>query len=543
MHICTCLISLKGKYIHEFVMELALCLSGGGYRAAMYHLGVLSYLEHVNMPQGGKLIDHIHTITSISGGALPAFQYMLCIADGRDAKEGFKELYSKLVSTNIGNFLTDSYCKKSAEGASLISCLADIYDEVFFHGEQFGKILDAMDWDVLHHFTVDATDFELGSPFRFQATCDISQIDGRIEPFGVVGNRRHKIDREDARHIRLADIMAATSCFPLVFEPITFPGEFKMGGWITSLEERDITYQLMDGGLVDNQGIDPAVHAGLHLIGLKKDLDVIILSDAGTTPLKNKNDQLKISKCSPNFWFWLSYILVWISWGAALACHLNSWHLACGLLLGLSSLFVAGCAFIKRFGDFAENAIRGKVHFDFKSSFMWNNSVNNIITFLKARVNTAYRMVDVVMMGHIKKVAYRGLIHDNRFENKVMMNSLSVFSLGGRWSNVLGRRNRADKNLTPSTELRNVSNLANKMDTTLWFTEDEIKAGVPQAVLACGQFTTCWNLLQHIDRLNGKDEAELTEGQKVLKEIEPILLGDWEVFNKNPYIHTTSYLR
>lgn len=66
---------------------------------------------------------------------------------------------------------------------------------------------------------------------------------------------------------------------------------------------------------------------------------------------------------------------------------------------------------------------------------------------------------------------------------------------------------------------------------------------MPKAVLACGQYTTCWNLLQYIDRLNGKAEEELTEGQKMLMEIEPILHGDWKDFNKNPYIHTTSYVR
>ena len=247
---------------------------------------------------------------------------------------------------------------------------------------------------------MDATDFELGLPFRFQATCDISEIENRDEPYGVIGNRRHKIDREDARHIRLADIMTSTSCSPLVFEPITFPGEFKMGEWKTSMEEREISYQLMDGGLVDNQGIDPAVHAGLHLIGLKKGMDVFILSDAGVTPVKNQDNQMKISKRSPKFWFKLSYSLVGVTWCAALVCCLYGIHFACGLLLGLSFLFVACCVVIKRLGKFAENAIREKVHFDFKSSFMWNNSVNNIITFLKARVNTAYRMVDVVMMGY-----------------------------------------------------------------------------------------------------------------------------------------------
>lgn len=57
--------------------EIALCLSGGGYRAAVFHLGVLSYLHHVCLPEGGRLLDHVHTLTSVSGGAIPAIEYAL----------------------------------------------------------------------------------------------------------------------------------------------------------------------------------------------------------------------------------------------------------------------------------------------------------------------------------------------------------------------------------------------------------------------------------------------------------------------------------
>ena len=69
--------------------EIALCLSGGGYRAAVYHLGVLTYLHHVCPPTGGRLIDHVHTITSISGGAIPAFAYALANARNIDRIDCF----------------------------------------------------------------------------------------------------------------------------------------------------------------------------------------------------------------------------------------------------------------------------------------------------------------------------------------------------------------------------------------------------------------------------------------------------------------------
>ena len=101
-------------------MELALCLSGGGYRAAMFHLGVLSYLEHVNMPNGGKLLDRVHTLTCISGGGLPGLVYVLNEADGINREQGFRLLYSQLVNNNIAQLLTEKYEKAAPKGISLI---------------------------------------------------------------------------------------------------------------------------------------------------------------------------------------------------------------------------------------------------------------------------------------------------------------------------------------------------------------------------------------------------------------------------------------
>ena len=37
--------------------EIAISLSGGGYRAAMFHLGTLSYLTHIAAAFGEKLKD------------------------------------------------------------------------------------------------------------------------------------------------------------------------------------------------------------------------------------------------------------------------------------------------------------------------------------------------------------------------------------------------------------------------------------------------------------------------------------------------------
>src|SRR6187200_2525173 len=45
---------------------IALCLSGGGYRAALFHLGALRRLNEVG------LLSRVDTITSVSGGSIVA---------------------------------------------------------------------------------------------------------------------------------------------------------------------------------------------------------------------------------------------------------------------------------------------------------------------------------------------------------------------------------------------------------------------------------------------------------------------------------------
>ena len=46
--------------------DIVLSLSGGGFRAMLFHLGVIRYLKHAG------LLDHVNTIAAVSGGAIIA---------------------------------------------------------------------------------------------------------------------------------------------------------------------------------------------------------------------------------------------------------------------------------------------------------------------------------------------------------------------------------------------------------------------------------------------------------------------------------------
>jgi NTE family protein len=58
--------------------EVAICLSGGGFRAAAFHLGTLSYLSHLRMADGRTFLSMVNTMSTISGGTITG----LCMSQG-----------------------------------------------------------------------------------------------------------------------------------------------------------------------------------------------------------------------------------------------------------------------------------------------------------------------------------------------------------------------------------------------------------------------------------------------------------------------------
>ena len=54
-----------------------------------------------------------------------------------------------------------------------------------------------------------------------------------------------------------------------------------------------------------------------------------------------------------------------------------------------------------------------------------------------------------------------------------------------------------------------------------------------EAILACGQYTLCFNLLEYIEKIE-KDPSNLTEAHDLIKACKPQLLEAWEKFQANP---------
>ena len=240
--------------------KIAISLSGGGYRAATYHLGTLSYLNHLHTSDGRSLLDHISAVSTISGGTLSGLMFLWGKCKGLTNEEMLQDLYSLLMKGDlIGRASTEFLCGENLNN-SLIREMVRIYDEEIFHGATLGDLMDKIDNTTIDDFTANATDFNNSQEFLFQIGKEIKIEKGETAK-GVIGNSSYKIPLPIASQIHLSEVFAASSCFPAGFEPLFFPRDFQLS---RSPENEEYlktvpTMPLMDGGVVDNQGIEPIV--------------------------------------------------------------------------------------------------------------------------------------------------------------------------------------------------------------------------------------------------------------------------------------------
>ncbi|MFA0960373.1 hypothetical protein AB9P05_01055 [Roseivirga sp. BDSF3-8] len=81
----------------------------------------------------------------------------------------------------------------------------------------------------------------------------------------------------------------------------------------------------------------------------------------------------------------------------------------------------------------------------------------------------------------------------------------------------------------PSEKVFDAAEIAMDTGTTLWFDEKDRKLNRLKNLVACGQFTTCYNLLDYVMKL--PDEYQTPE----IAALTEALQKDWETFNNNPF--------
>lgn len=554
--------------------NLALSLSGGGFRAAAFHLGLMTYLQCIDW-NGTNLLERVRVLSTVSGGTFTGVCYATANAKKQTLSDCYKKLYGLFCEGDViekGLKKLEEYGKwDSQKGRSLINAVSLVYFSEF-EENTFATLFD--NESHLREIIFNATEFNYGLPFRFQKTA----VSSAHFIAAYYGNKQVNMPPDAIREVRLADVIAASSCFPGGFEPINFPDDFRHGGSpvLNNLRESWKEDQwgqkcrfpvgLMDGGIVDNQGIDSVVNAEKRMKKYKGDLapfasediksiDLYIISDVSSPFMKS---YIKTEEKKAGCWRNRSFRTL-LAAGISL--------IAAGLLLGIAVFKSRQPALLFVSGFFASLfMISGATALILSNLFRWilkkfevpdffTNKLRFFTrmrfgvyeTLVTNRISSVISMVTEVFMKQVRRQEYARVYNDAAWKPRLIMNAIYELSSVKKKETDENEKSFVSEKLgTPGKAITETANKAESMGTTLWFTPGQIEKGrgernMPDALIACGQFTGCYNLLIYIEKtVWGKEYSEGYEKypEELKRRVENLhkrLLSDWNRFNENPY--------
>ena len=275
-----------------FRPKTGLALSGGGFRAAFYHLGVLARLADIDA------LRHVEVISTVSGGSIVGTHYFLKLKALLEEKgdEVTAQDYRQLVRDLISEFRTG--VEQNLRMRAFVSVcalwrtlwrldynrtlrLGELYDK-YFYANVLGKISTTLrdlivspqgetrafsprqdNWlrrAKVPILLINATNLNSGHSWQFAGSF-MGEPPGLVEA-EIDANERYArvhLDKPEVplkwREFPLGSAVAASSAVPGLFNPVPLVGLY---------DERDV--QLADGGIYDNQGVDTLLQENCSLI-------------------------------------------------------------------------------------------------------------------------------------------------------------------------------------------------------------------------------------------------------------------------------------
>ena len=226
-----------------------LCLSGGGYRASLFHLGAARRLHELGV------LQKITRLSSVSGGSIFSVHLAEVLIDKKksslsfddwdaEVAEPFRKYVRKDIRTGLFfRHLLWNWAKPGPRARGL---------EKKIRKKLSGKKLSQLPSKDELEFIFLATDMASGTSWRFTR-----------DEIGSYKPGRWKTPDD----MLLAKAVAASACFPPLFGPI------KVTRPASGSDQKDDarTFYLTDGGVYDNTGMEP----------VWMDNKVVLVSDCG----------------------------------------------------------------------------------------------------------------------------------------------------------------------------------------------------------------------------------------------------------------------
>jgi predicted acylesterase/phospholipase RssA len=282
-----------------FVGKVGLALSGGGFRASLFHIGVLAKLAELDALRG------VEVLSCVSGGSIVGAHYYLEVrhllqtkADDEITREDYIAIVRRIerdflngvqrnlrtrvaaeILTNLKTVFKRNYTRTERVGELFEKVLYSKVEDGGGHAERWLDELRVSPKGEPHGFypkrdnwrraakvpvlILNATTLNTGHTWQFTAAwmgepaASINtEIDGNLQLRGM----RYEDAPEGYRRFRLGRAVAASASLPGIFDPIVLDDLYP-----------EMTVRLVDGGVHDNQGI-----AGL----LEQECTVLLVSDA-----------------------------------------------------------------------------------------------------------------------------------------------------------------------------------------------------------------------------------------------------------------------
>jgi NTE family protein len=262
---------------------IALALSGGGFRAMLFHAGALMRLNELG------ILSRVARISSVSGGSIAA-GFLACVWDqlaSPDAAGAFGQFQSKYVEPilsfsreklDVGDILTGLLPWTSAADQ-----VAASYDKLLFHNITLQNIPDQP------RFVFCATNMQTGVLWRFSKPYAGDYVMGRL----------------DKPNLPLSKAVTASSAFPPFLSPLVltlppgsftdWPGQPAGAGGVVDPAPFRARILLTDGGVYDNHGLEPIVKRYMTLLVSDGGAPFGRSADIGTDPIRQLQRVLDVT--------------------------------------------------------------------------------------------------------------------------------------------------------------------------------------------------------------------------------------------------------
>lgn len=232
---------------------IALCLSGGGYRAMLFHVGTLWRLNDAG------LLRQLDRISSVSGGSITAGVLGLSWSNLGFSSDGIGANFVTEVVAPIRTLAAKTIDRRAILGGLFLPCVsigqrvATAYRKHLFGNATLQALPDHP------RFVINATNVQSGVLWRFS------------KPY----MRDYRVGEIKNPRTDLALAIAASSAFPPILSPVRLklsPSDFTLkSGHDMQCEPYISNVVLTDGGVYDNLGLE----------SVWKRYDTIFVSDAG----------------------------------------------------------------------------------------------------------------------------------------------------------------------------------------------------------------------------------------------------------------------